>query len=169
MSDRFDHTLERKLETKPDGGDEEPRGVRRIELITGRGRRREWPSREKARILMESAEPGANVSEVARRNGLSPQQLFAWRREAREMFASEPSQAVASTSADNQQFASVVLVKSAASPPPPPDGTSRGVIEIVIGNALVRVIGRVERGTLAEVLAALRHAEGVPPARGRAS
>jgi transposase len=35
---------------------------------------------------LDSFEPGANVSEVARRNGLSPQQLFAWRREARTLF-----------------------------------------------------------------------------------
>jgi hypothetical protein len=56
MSDRFDIRLERKLETKPAGGDEEVVGVRRIELITGRGRRREWPSREKARILLSSGD-----------------------------------------------------------------------------------------------------------------
>ena len=76
MSDRFDHTLERKLDTKPDGSDEEPRGVRRIELITGvmpkacdaRGRRRQWSTAERSRILLESLEPGANVSEVARRD-----------------------------------------------------------------------------------------------------
>ena len=38
--------------------------------------------------MVESLKPGANVSEVARRNGLSPQQLFAWRREARALFRS---------------------------------------------------------------------------------
>ena len=76
MSDRFDHTLERKLDTKPDGSDDEPRGIRRIELITGCGRRRQWSTAERSRILLESLEPGANVSEVARRNGLSPQQLL---------------------------------------------------------------------------------------------
>ena len=160
--------LERKLETKPDGGDEAVVGIRRIELITGRGRRREWPSREKARILVESAEPGARVSEVARRNGLSPQQLFAWRREAREMFASSgPLQPVAPASADSQAFASVVLVQPALSSPAAPANASRGVIEIVIGDTLVRVIGKVERGVLVEVLAALR--SGVPSARRRSS
>jgi Transposase len=58
-------------------------GVRRIEVITGTGRRRRWSSDDKARILLESLKPGANVSEVARRHGLSPQQLFGWQREAR--------------------------------------------------------------------------------------
>ena len=170
--------LERKLETKPDGGDEPVVGVRRIELITGTARRRDWPDGEKTRILLESAEPGANISEVARRNGLSPQQLFGWRREARTLLAdAAPPIESASTRASArsgsgktkvrstpapavaQHFAPVVLVAPGAalpaSPPQPPDKT-RDVIEVVIGNALVRVVGKVDRGALAEVLAALR-------------
>lgn len=85
MSDRFDHRLEHKLDTKP-GGDGVVE-VRRIELITGAGRRRRWTTADKARVVVESFVPGANVSEVARRNGLSPQQLFGWRREARALFS----------------------------------------------------------------------------------
>ena len=44
---------------------------RRIEVITGRTRRQNWTAAGKARIVAESLEAGANVSEVARRNGLS--------------------------------------------------------------------------------------------------
>ena len=58
--------------------DEEP--VRRFEVFTGSGRRRDWSDDDKARIVAESYEPGATVSEVARRHALSPQQLFGWRR-----------------------------------------------------------------------------------------
>jgi transposase-like protein len=84
MSDRFDPTLEHTFESKPDsGGDDAVTSVRRIELITGTGRRRRWSDDDKARVVVESLRPGANVSEVARRHGLSPQQLFGWRREAR--------------------------------------------------------------------------------------
>ena len=86
MSDRFDHTLERKLESKTDGAEGADTSVRRLELITGTGRRRHWSNEDKTRILLESLQPGANVSEVARRNGLSPQQLFGWRRDARALF-----------------------------------------------------------------------------------
>ena len=63
MSDRFDHRLERKLERRPD--EAEGTGVRRLELITGTGRRRQWSGDEKARIVVESLEPGVNISEVA--------------------------------------------------------------------------------------------------------
>src|SRR3954462_4960779 len=83
MSDRFDHKLEHKLERKPAEADAGSGSVRRLELITGTGRRRRWSSDDKVRIVVESLQLGATVSEVARRHGLSPQQLFAWRREAR--------------------------------------------------------------------------------------
>ncbi|TPJ83169.1 transposase [Mesorhizobium sp. B2-6-2] len=43
---------------------------------------------DKARIVAETLEPNAVVSEVARRYGLRPQQVFAWRREARKQAAS---------------------------------------------------------------------------------
>lgn len=58
--------------------------VRRFEVFTGSGRRREWPPEEKARIVAESYEAGETVCAVARRYALSPQQLFAWRRAARQ-------------------------------------------------------------------------------------
>ncbi|WP_315927303.1 IS66-like element accessory protein TnpA [Mesorhizobium sp. SP-1A] len=46
--------------------------------------RRRWSADDRAQILEESLAPGAVVSAVARRHGLTPQQLFTWRREARK-------------------------------------------------------------------------------------
>jgi transposase len=63
---------------------EPKREVRRFEVINGACGRRRWTADDKARIIAETLEPGAVVSEVARRHGLLPQQLFAWRREARK-------------------------------------------------------------------------------------
>ncbi len=60
----------------------EARDYRRVEVITGRRRRREWSAEEKARIVAESAAPGANVSEVARRHGMNRGLLTVWRRQA---------------------------------------------------------------------------------------
>ena len=56
---------------------------RRVEVITGGGVRRKWSDDEKARAIEDSLVPEAVVSEVARRHGVTPQQLFTWRREAR--------------------------------------------------------------------------------------
>jgi hypothetical protein len=57
MSDRFDHTLEHRFESKPDGGEDAVTLVRRIELITGTGRRRRWSDDDRARIVVESLGP----------------------------------------------------------------------------------------------------------------
>jgi transposase len=60
-----------------------PEPVRRIEVFTGAGRRRSWSGEEKAAIVAASYGAGETVCAVARRHGLTPQQLFAWRRLAR--------------------------------------------------------------------------------------
>src|SRR3954451_6667412 len=52
---------------------------RRIEVITGVGRRRRWTEEEKAWIVAESLGPATTTSAVARRYGLHPSQLFVWR------------------------------------------------------------------------------------------
>jgi len=63
--------------------------VRRLEIFTGSGRRRDLSPEEKGRIVAESHEGAGTVSAVARRHGLTPQQLFTWRREARKRMESE--------------------------------------------------------------------------------
>ncbi len=60
-----------------------PEPVRRIEVFTGAGRRRAWSPEEKAAIVAESYREGESVCAVARRHGLTPQQLFTWRRLSR--------------------------------------------------------------------------------------
>ncbi|WP_453967324.1 transposase [Bradyrhizobium elkanii] len=50
--------------------------VRRLEVFTGAGRRRKWSDEDKARIVAEIVASGDSVCSVARRHGLSPQQLF---------------------------------------------------------------------------------------------
>ncbi|MQT13075.1 transposase [Segnochrobactrum spirostomi] len=65
--------------------------VRRFEVFTGAGHRREWAPEEKARIVPESFQAIATVSEVARRHALSPQQLFTWRPETRKASETVPA------------------------------------------------------------------------------
>jgi transposase len=172
MSDRFKHRLEHKLETKPAESDAEPEGVRRLEVITGTGRRRRWSSDDKIRIVLESLEPDANVSEVARRHGLSPQQLFAWRRAVRspEVAAALVAPAVdckaardlpasARRTEPTLAFAQVVVATSSApSVSPSRKEKATGAIEIVIGDASVRVIGEVATDVITAALRAVRRA-----------
>jgi transposase len=50
--------------------------VHRLEAFTGAGRRRTWSDEDKARIVAEIVASGESVSAVARRHGLSPQQVI---------------------------------------------------------------------------------------------
>src|SRR5262249_61819395 len=63
----------------------------RVDIRVGVGRRRRWSGEAKGRIVAESYGPGAVVSEVARRHGMSPQHLFAWRKAARAGLVTLPA------------------------------------------------------------------------------
>ena len=182
MSDDFDIALERRLGSKGDRRDSVVSNVRRIELITGTGCRRRWSTDDKARIVMESLEPGVSVSDVARRHGLSPQQLFTWRRKARASSQEawnaptdrrarnpEPRQQRRRSSQvsslevchDQPAFAPVMIAEPARAAPPAssqrqPIGS--GAIEIAIADAVVRVIGPAETESIVAVLRAIRTA-----------
>jgi transposase len=135
-------------------GDAEP--VRRFEVFTGAGRRREWPPEEKARIVAESYEPGETVSGVARRYALSPQQLFSWRRAARKSMAeAEPSASL---------FVPAVVAPPTREPSAPRRPRQRkqkvirdsGVIELEIDGVAMRVGRGADARTVAAVIRALK-------------
>jgi transposase len=66
---------------------------RRTEVLSGPERRRRWTFEEKTRVVAESLAPNVMASEVARRHGIHPNQLYGWRREVRE--AAAPTEFVA--------------------------------------------------------------------------
>ncbi len=51
-----------------------------MEVLTGPERRRRWSADEKLAMVRESFEPGKSVSMVARQHGVTPNQLFHWRK-----------------------------------------------------------------------------------------
>ncbi len=53
----------------------------RMEIMTGRERRRRWSEEDKLKILQEAATSGLRVAEVARRHDVVPQQIYIWRRQ----------------------------------------------------------------------------------------
>ncbi len=128
-----------------------PEAVRRLEVFTGTGRRRAWTAEQKARIIAESFEADETVSAVARRHGLTPQQLFGWRRAA-------PRRADDGVGASGSAFAPVIVDAALRCPdgsiaPARPGGSS--MIEIVIGAATVRVPLETDAETLQTVLRAV--------------
>ena len=55
----------------------------KTEVLAGPERRRRWSAAEKAQVVAEVLAPGANVTAIARRCGISRSLLYAWRSEAR--------------------------------------------------------------------------------------
>jgi len=53
----------------------------RMEIVTGRERRRRWSEEDKLEILQEAARSGLSIAEVARRHDVVPQQIYIWRRQ----------------------------------------------------------------------------------------
>jgi transposase len=107
--------------------------VRRIEVFTGAGHRREWPAEVKARILAETLLPGETVSAVARRHGLRVDQLFAWRKLARRAAQRPQGEAIS--------FAPVVVTPDAralARRRPEPRRND-GLIEVDLAAGLIRI------------------------------
>ncbi len=122
----------------------------RIDIRTGVGRRRRWSVEAKGRVVAESYEPGAVVSEVARRHDLAPQHLFAWRKAARS------GRLVLPVEATTPMFVPVV---TAMGEPGAAGGiANRGSIVIEIGGALVRAEPGVDVVWLRDVLRAVKAA-----------
>ena len=46
----------------------------------GNGKRKRWSAAEKLRIVLEGMEPGVEVSELCRREGVSPAMYYLWKR-----------------------------------------------------------------------------------------
>lgn len=131
---------------------EEP--VRRFEVFTGAGRRREWAPEEKARIVAESFEPGATVSAVARRHALSPQQLFTWRREARKASEMTPAFVPAVVTPE------IAPASEPSAPPSRPKRRTRerraAAIEVDVAGVRVTIENGASPATIAAVIGALK-------------
>ena len=138
---------------------------RRIEVITGRERRRRWTADQKREIAAESLQPGVSPVMVARRHGISSGLLYTWRqrllcgalgavadtkpRFVRVDVVAGPPQLEAATPAAPQLAPSATPL---VSPTAGPDGR----IEIMLlGGAKVRVDAQVNEVALRRVLAAL--------------
>lgn len=137
--------------------------VRRLEVFTGAGRRRKWSDEDKARIVAEIVASGASVCSVARRHGLSPQQLFGWRRQLREAAGGQ-------TDAEEVQFVPAVVDAAVASPAPGRDLSQErktlrcklrpdaGIIEIEVDGITIRAGRGADTTMIASIVQALKAA-----------
>ncbi|KJC36240.1 transposase [Bradyrhizobium sp. LTSP849] len=138
--------------------------VRRLEVFTGAGRRRKWSDEDKARIVAEIVASGDSVCSVARRHGLSPQQLFGWRRQLREAAGGH-------SEIEEVQFVPAVVDVAVPAPalgrerkvarckPKPDVRTCRcdaGIIEIEVDGITIRAGRGADTAMIASIVQALK-------------
>lgn len=116
--------------------------VEQLDIIPAAGGRRQWTPEAKSRIIAESFEPGANVSDVARRHGILPQQLYGWRRGLRER-------------AEDMSFVPAVVDREAP-PRPAPAVAACGEIVIEVCGMKIRVPEGVSADHIERVLLAVQ-------------
>lgn len=136
--------------------------VQRFEVFTGAGKRRDWPVEVKASIVAESYSGVETVCSVARRHGLSPSQLFTWRREFRKQLEAQ-GLALPMATAPAPSFVPAVIDPPPASDPPPLARRSRkhrrsqaGAVELEIDGVAVKIARGADATVIAAVIEALK-------------
>jgi len=131
--------------------------VRRLEIFTGGGRRRKWSEEDKTRIVAEIVASGDSVCAVARRHGLSPQQLFGWRRQLRESAAGH-------SEAEELQFVPAVVdvvvqapaVRGRRKAPRCKSEPDAGTIEVEVNGVTIRAGRGADANTIAAIVQVLK-------------
>ena len=124
------------------------------EIISRVERRRKWTAEQKVKILTEVLKPGATVSAVADRNGISRSQLYAWKKLAQR--GDIPG--ISLSEQPKSAFAPVRIEAAPSLPAAAPVQLQRrpGAIEIVLTNGrIVRTDAGIEPVRLARLVAAL--------------
>ena len=112
------------------------------EPVRARRKPRHWSEEEKAQLVAEALSPGANVSAIARSQGLDPSQLYAWRRKALSSGMVAPLTKEPSAPVKFTRF----------------EAMSSSMVEIVVGDVVVRAGGDVDPDHLAKILRVVRTA-----------
>jgi transposase len=134
----------------------------RVEIITGRERRRRWRLEDKLRIVAEAEAPGARVAHVAALNEVSRSLLWTWRAQVRRgELRPEPSAVFMPVQVADAPLPVVVPPREVATSrlphDPAPRDPSAGQIEVELPDgSKLRVGAEVSLVALRRVVAALR-------------
>jgi len=135
--------------------------AQRFEIFTGKGKRREWPLEIKAAIVAECYAGGERVGAVARRHGLDPSQVYAWRKDLRKELE---SQGLAPPLAEpvSTMFVPAVVEPSKRPEPAAARRTRRrrraatAAVELEIDGVMVKIARGADAGVIAAVIEALK-------------
>lgn len=143
------------------GDDPVSKGAQRFEVFTGGGKRRAWPAHVKASIVAECYSGRDGVSAVARRHGLDPSQVYAWRRDLRKQLEVT---GVVLPATERQVPAFVPAVMETGTVPdiapttrhPRRRRVARAVVELEIDGVAVKIGRKADAGVIAAVIDALK-------------
>ncbi len=145
------------------GDDPVSKGAQRFEVFTGAGNRRDWPTQLKASIVAECAAGIESVRAVARRHGLDPSQIYAWRKDLRQQFDDRvlTSRVLTSSAASIQTPAFVPAVIEPAPARVPSHNRARrrspsSAVELEINGVAVKISRGADAGVIGAVIEALR-------------
>ena len=145
------------------GDDPVSKGAQRFEVFPGAGTRREWPPEVKASIVAECYSGREGVSAVARRHGLDPSQVYAWRKDLRKQLAAA-GVVVPVAEPDAPQFVPAVIEPGAVPASPPVRRprrrrrTAGAAVELEIDGVAVKIGRGADASMIAAVIEALRAA-----------
>jgi transposase len=143
------------------GDDPVSRGAQRFEVFTGAGKRREWPPEVKASIVAECYSGREGVIAVARRHGLAPSQVYAWRRDLRRRLEAEGI-VLPSAAPEAPAFVPAVIEPSVTPDSVPVRRARRrrrakgAAVELEIDGVAVKISHGADAGMIAAVIEALK-------------
>jgi len=145
------------------GDDPVSRGSQRFEVFTGSGKRREWPPELKASIVAECCSGRDGVSAVARRHGLDPSQVYAWRKDFLRPLE-DKGLAFPSPAPDVSAFVLAVVEPGMLADPAPSRRSQRrrraaapaAAVELEIDGVTVKIARGADAGVIGAVIEALR-------------
>jgi transposase len=137
------------------------KGAQRFEIFTGKGKRRDWPPQVKASIVAECFASSEGVCAAARRHGLDPSQVYAWRKDLRRQLRDE-SLVVSLAESAAATFVPVVVEAATQQDRAPARRARRGrrtptaAVELEIDGVAVRIARGADAGVIAAVIDALK-------------
>jgi transposase len=121
----------------------------RVDVLGAPLKRRSYSRAEKARLVAETLQPGTRTADVARRHGIHPQVLYAWRGLARQG-------ELALQADDAPMFAAVLAAPEPTPSPCSSASDADAVVTIEFGDIRLRVGAEVSPERVAALVAALR-------------
>jgi transposase len=136
------------------------KGAQRFEIFTGAGKRRDWPPEVKASIVAECYSGNEGVGAVARRHGLDPSQVYAWRKDLHKQLADQGLAPLSAAPATTAFVPAVVELSPQQDPAPARRARRRrrastAAVELEIDGVAVKIARGADASVISAVIEAL--------------